>query len=187
MADLDESKFYEQVMAMIRATDDISLKLIGLVPLVSGAGLFSVLFTSNKLEPPIVVLISLFAASLTFGLFRWELRNIQRCIRLTKLSEDLEKQVVENLQISVEHAHDQRMPDKIDKERAEKIIYAVVIFAWLCMPHVTGLGMGASIRVIYSIGAAIITIATVMSLWVKLEPKKDDARRYPMSIFQCEE
>lgn len=84
---LDPAMIYERVRAEIATTDDISFKLIGLVPLVSGAALLGLVFgekvpvlacaVASPSHATAVTIVSLFAAAVTLGPFRWELRNVQ--------------------------------------------------------------------------------------------------------------
>jgi hypothetical protein len=78
MAPLTLEKIYTELRAGIRETDNISFRLLGLVPLVSGAALIGVILKEGTLGP-VVTLLSLFAAGVTLGIFRWELRNTQTC------------------------------------------------------------------------------------------------------------
>src|SRR6266545_1802154 len=76
---------YKEICAHIRATDDISFKLLGLVPITSGAGIGLLVFF-QKGDPvvpaPAVCLLSLLGAAATAAIFAWELRNVQRCVWL---------------------------------------------------------------------------------------------------------
>jgi hypothetical protein len=71
---------YREVCAGIRTTDEISLKLLAAVPLVTGVGI-----TLVVREPSAGVggntraLLSLFAAIVTFAIYRWERKNIATC------------------------------------------------------------------------------------------------------------
>jgi len=75
---------YKEICANIRTTDDISFKLLGIVPFGSGlsAGVLA-LFEKESLTmffwPPIVLALSLLGAVVVFALLRWELRNSQKC------------------------------------------------------------------------------------------------------------
>lgn len=76
---LSADRLYAETCTQIRATDEISFKLMGLVPLVSGAALLT-LFLKESVssdKAALVVVLAMFAAVITLGLFRWELRNIQ--------------------------------------------------------------------------------------------------------------
>src|SRR5215207_5156129 len=93
---LSTDKLYEQLNANIRATDDISFKLLGLVPLISGAALGTLLLKDTRAaaaaSPSLVTLFALFAAAVTLGLFRWELRNVQECGHLIGFAQALARE-----------------------------------------------------------------------------------------------
>ncbi len=88
------AQVYTEVCKDIRETDDISFKLIGLIPLLSGGSILT--FVVGKVVvgegvvhegivqsmTPIVTFLALFAGAVTLALYRWELRNIQTCIWL---------------------------------------------------------------------------------------------------------
>lgn len=96
-SDLERNKFilkiYEEVCTNIRTSDDISFKLLGFVPLISGSG--AAILALNKIWSDIssiaILLISLVAMAVTFGLFKWEIRNVQRCDWLIRQAAELER------------------------------------------------------------------------------------------------
>jgi hypothetical protein len=151
----DAKQLYDQVCANIRATDEISFKLLSLVPLVSGGGITILLSTNTSLARlPLVVFVGVFGALVTFGLFRWELRNIQTCSRLIRLGASLERERFKlpstgqfsgrrNEPAPPLYAGSLRVPaffrQEIGKRAAEKIIYPAVIVAWLLLPVVSAL------------------------------------------------
>jgi hypothetical protein len=124
----------------IRTTDDISFKLLGLVPLVSGAGMLVVLREDSVALSPSMFLISAFGAIVTFGLFRWELRNIQTCNWLVERAKAMEGRVLgDNGQGPFFGRWDAppltpSSPGKWGKTEAEKLIYAATIVVWLGLP-----------------------------------------------------
>src|SRR4029453_16675914 len=73
---------YQQILEQVRAKDDISFKLLSLVPLISGAGI-SILIKTD-IAWGLKCFVSLFGATVTFSIFRWELRNIGWCDWLLK-------------------------------------------------------------------------------------------------------
>jgi hypothetical protein len=138
-------QLYDQVCANIRATDEISFKLLSLVPLVSGGGITVLLSTNTNFSRlPIVVFVGLFGALVTFGLFRWELRNIQTCSRLIRFGASLERECF-SLASTGQFSGRRNEPAPrlfgrpIGKREAEKIIYPTVIGAWLLLPVVAAL------------------------------------------------
>jgi hypothetical protein len=136
----DGKQLYDQVCVNIRTTDDISFKLLGFVPLVSGVGISVLLSTNTGLSSlPVVVFIGLFGAVVTFGLHRWELKNITTCNWLIELGRDLERH-----RFQLTQGQFLRRPDappflgrRIRKREAEQIIYWAAIVAWLLLPVVT--------------------------------------------------
>ena len=95
-ADLEVNKFvvkvYEEICTNIRTSDDISFKLLGFVPLISGSG--AAILTLSEIWADMsslaVLLISIVASIITFGLFKWEMRNVQKCDWLIARAAELE-------------------------------------------------------------------------------------------------
>src|SRR5437773_7735256 len=83
---VDAAKLYAEILTAIRTTDDISFKLLGFVPLVSGVANSGLSFLSAKdvLEPLPVLFLAAIGASMTYYLFRWEQRNVQTCTHFWK-------------------------------------------------------------------------------------------------------
>lgn len=96
-ADLEGNKFvvkvYEEICTNIRTSDDISFKLLGFVPLISGSG--AAILTLGQIwgntSNVAVLLISIVASIVTFGLFKWEMRNVQKCDWLIARAAELER------------------------------------------------------------------------------------------------
>jgi hypothetical protein len=83
---------YAEISASVRTTDDISFKLLGLVPLISGGGIFLLLDASKQPDwSPVTIFIALFGAVVTFAIYRWEVRNIQTCNWLIARGAELEE------------------------------------------------------------------------------------------------
>lgn len=97
VADLELNKFvvkvYEEICTNIRTSDDISFKLLGFVPLISGSG--AAILTLGQIwgdtSSVAVLLISIVASIVTFGLFKWEMRNVQKCDWLIARAAELEQ------------------------------------------------------------------------------------------------
>lgn len=159
---LSVERLYAETCSSIRATDEISFKLMGFVPLVSGAALLS-LFLKESISPekaPLVVALALFAALITLGLFRWELRNIQTCSWHRRRAEALEEALVKTSGAP----RQPKPPLGIGKTEAEKAIYSVTILIWLIMPiALIGLDKLAGLVPIYAAIAVLIAILTAVS------------------------
>lgn len=151
---------YRDLVDNIKVTDDISFKLLGTVPLVSGigSGALSLLETRGGLNDFAVVTLSLVGCAITFGLFRWELRNIQKCnwfiSRAAKIEELMFpggeaqqfKGVASKRHLEAEEMTDistapiwgpRPLRDAWGKTQAEKLIYGAAIVAWLVPVAVT--------------------------------------------------
>jgi len=106
-------------------------------------------------------MLSLFAALVTLGLFRWELRNIQTCSWLRRRAELLENIVVTEAQVPK-----QPLPPRgIGKTEAEKWVYSVTIITWLCIPFMVSqlTLLPWWLLHIYGVSAALIFITTAIS------------------------
>ena len=162
MAELTPEHVYAETCANIRATDEISFKLLGIVPLLSGATLVTFFlkepFAVEK--APLIITLSLFAALITLGLFRWELRNIQTCSWQRRRSEALERSVV----ASAKTPQQPKPPLRIGKTEAEKWIYSITIVAWLLLPTVVPkLYICPRLLALHIAFAACILILTLLS------------------------
>ena len=81
-AKLSLSDLYIQASTNMRATDEISLKLLAAIPFVSGVGISLLVRKSTEAFPAEARFgVSLFAAVVTFAIYRWECRNISNCRR----------------------------------------------------------------------------------------------------------
>src|SRR5258707_8061548 len=134
LASLDAEKIYTELCTDIRETDNSSFRLLGLVPLVSGTALIGLMFQKDSVPPGLILLLSMFAAAITFGLFRWELRNIQTCSWLIKSAYVIERVALESHGMPELFRERPVAPQKIGKTEAEKFIYTVTLLTWLARP-----------------------------------------------------
>jgi len=134
MSDLNSESVYKEICQNIRETDSISFKLLNLVPLGStlGGGLLTILQKNSLLQnsPPSVsaaaiVLLSLAGTIIVFGLYIWELRNIQKCKWLIARAADLEPQG------AVQYKGWEEQTKTWSKTLAESLIYIASMFIWL--------------------------------------------------------
>jgi hypothetical protein len=163
---VEAERIYAESWASIRATDDISFKLMGAVPLLSGASLLT-LFLKERItadRAPLAVLLSLFAAVITLGLFRWELRNIQTCSWMRRRVEALEHAVV----TAAEIPRQPTPPQLVGKTEAEKAIYSLTIMAWLVMPAVA-MDLAARPR-LFGLHLVVAMIVGLLTLLSALQP-----------------
>ena len=172
---LSVDRLYAETCTNIRATDEISFKLMGFVPLVSGAALLT-LFLKESIsseKAPLVVALALFAALVTLGLFRWELRNIQTCSWLRRRAEALEETSVKTSAA----ASQPKPPLGIGKTEAEKAIYSITILVWLIMPlALIGFDKLVGLLPVYVAIAVLIAILTALSAAGSVRVAKTAAR-----------
>jgi hypothetical protein len=167
VATVSPERIYAEVRAGIRETDAISFKLLGLVPLVSGATLIGLVLQTRQLQPGVVVLLALFAAGITLGLFRWELRNVQTCRWLIKYVDALEAQALAANGVGDVLRRRPDSPQWVGKAAAEKLIYTTTITAWLALPIAMDVLPASPFGLVYFVVAGIILLGTVISLFAK--------------------
>lgn len=135
-------KRYAELCTSIRTTDDISFKLLGFVPLVSSAGIVGAgaagTLVENSAWSPAVIFVSLLGALLTFGVYRWELRNIQTSRWLQKRAAAMEKYEfgLSKGQFAGRGPAPEFLGIRMGKTEAETIVYATAIAGWLALPVV---------------------------------------------------
>jgi len=167
MSDPTPDTVYGQTCSDMRATDDISFKLMGIVPLVSGATILTLFLKEHPGDPLPVVGFALFAALVTLGLFRWELRNIQICRWLRDRAEALEKNIVNAAKMPTRPGS----PSGIGKTEAEKWIYSVTIGGWLLVPLAVSRFDRPGLCVTYVCIATAIALLTVFSAFTSVRNK----------------
>ncbi len=123
---------YAEVCQSYHLIDDFRAKLLGFLPLVSGTGiflLFSDTFIKNtNLSSKYLPVIGIFGSVVTLGLLFYELRGIQRCIRLRFVGEKLEESM--HLQGQFKH-WPHSIGRFINEPIAAGIIYSMVLAAWV--------------------------------------------------------
>jgi hypothetical protein len=123
-SNINRENEYTQICADIKATDEISFKLLGLVPLVSGAGILTLFLKNQDVSSPELFLISIFSALITLGIFRWELRNIQICSWLRWRADQL---------VGVTRP---APPGRFGKTEAECLLYSATTVSWVALPWI---------------------------------------------------
>ncbi len=138
MADtkLESTKIaYERICASHDQIADFRAKLLALLPIASGAGLFF-LFSDKKPADELLIhlfAVGIFGALITIGLFFYELRGIQKCRGLIACAKRLEKELVPDLwQYGAfnfrQHA---ALGGFIGATGAALVIYPTVISGWI--------------------------------------------------------
>ena len=138
--------YYKEICSSIRFTDDISFKLLNIVPVLSGIGSTTLLFLEKSqllstYSSSAVIGLSLGGALITIGLFKWELRNIKKCKWYIERAGDFERRLLKlppKKEQTLQFADfDTLEVEKIPaakrswgKTESEKLIYSVAIAFW---------------------------------------------------------
>ena len=121
---------YQEVCNSHRAITDFRGKLLGLLPIASGTGIFLLLDkpikTPDTTFTTLLVAAGIFGAAVTFGLFFYELSGMRECHRLRECGENLESQ----LKLKSHWSRFQNtQPGPIGPPEAGVIVYLAVVAA----------------------------------------------------------
>lgn len=133
---LSLSDLYIQANTNMRATDEISLKLLAAIPFVSGVGISLLVRKPTEAFPAGArLLVSLFAAVVTFAIYRWERRNISTCKHYRSYAADLENKhgvsPTEQKPPQEPPKENRFLSRRWGKTEAEILLYWTVIAGWL--------------------------------------------------------
>jgi hypothetical protein len=149
---------YEQVCEAHKAVEDFKAKLLALLPIASGAGIF--LLLSDRITrdaKPHLVAIGIFGALVTVGLFLYDLRGIHRCDALIECGKELEEELQEGKSRGPFSSPQTPVLKKfVSLTWASLIIYSAVIGAWSYVAYI-GRGFAPG-----GIKALLISGATVL-------------------------
>jgi hypothetical protein len=176
------AKVYEQTCQSIRETDDISFKLIGLIPVLSGGSILTLFGfkIDRSVTNPVILSLAIFAGLTTLALFRWELRNIQTCNWLRARAQQLE----ENVLIAPRLRERPNSPSwfggesgfrntGFGKTEAAKFAYFITVVAWLAFPVFTCGFWGVSPcgKFVYVVAAGLVGLLAGFSVFADAEFK----------------
>ena len=150
---------WREVCAQLRATDDISFKLLGFVPLFTVAAIGAVLLKSDHTLTLGLVLASFVGSLTTLGFWIWERRNIQTCKWLRERASDIERAALGVSHVG-QFARLAKAPRELGKTEGEKVVYGTTIAAWLSAPLLatseTILRAHAALQGLYVLGAVVV-------------------------------
>ena len=75
---------YEEICKTHNGIADFRAKLLALLPIASGAGVFFLFDKLNGSDRKLLIAVGLFGAAVTFGLLMYELRGIEDCTVLRR-------------------------------------------------------------------------------------------------------
>jgi len=144
----DLRRVYQEVCTSYHAIDDFRAKLLGLLPLVSGTGIFFLLngtftdATKRAFAGMFLVPLGLFGFVVTIGLFFYELRGIQKCNGLIAVGKKIEAMLDINGNGQFTQRED-AVAGFIGKTLAARVIYPAVLAAWIFVALVSIWPQGA--------------------------------------------
>lgn len=130
-----ELRVYDQLCQSYRAIDDFRAKLLGLLPLATGAGIWTFLDKFEEVQPispegkSILIASAVFGALITLGLFAYEIYGIKKCGALITAG-----RLTENLALQIENGQFKSRPQSVahivNEPFAAGIVYPAVLAAW---------------------------------------------------------
>ena len=85
---------YEEISRAHESVASFRAKLLALLPLASGTGLLAILSIDQAKQSQHLLAIGIFGAFVTFALYMYEMRGIQRCGILRKRGQRLEEELI---------------------------------------------------------------------------------------------
>jgi hypothetical protein len=170
---------YQEACKNHGAIADFRGKLLGLLPVASGSGVFILLGTLNN--QTVLAPIGLFGVAVTLGLFVYELRGIEDCTMLRRRAAEIELGLGIPKQESVFHNWKRGKLGLLDEIGASWIVYSAVLLSWA---YLAGVGAQArwdplpqplpwpwALPIIYLV-ILVLALGPGRNLWPYGEPKK---------------
>ena len=181
---------YSELCTSYRAIDDFRTKLLGFLPLATGAGLFLLVTDKDKIGFARQFLrpIGFFGFVITLGLFSYELYGIKKCGRLIRVGKLLEK-----TELDIDGQFEWRpreVAGLINEPFAAGIIYPVVLAAWMFLALVST--WPRTVEPLYDPQCALFwavvvfifgfLLSILFNLWLKMEGRLEDEELKDYSI-----
>jgi hypothetical protein len=160
---------YQQVCEGYRAIDEMRTKLLGLLPLATGAGILVLSGRGSTGPPPALsAAIGSFGILATLGLFSYELHSMKKCGALIDAGRKMEKRLNINGQFI---RRPQEVAGFIDEPFAASLIYPASLAGWTFFAL-----LGVPARWVAFTAAAVVFVAWFgCSLWL-IRAIEHDAR-----------
>jgi hypothetical protein len=157
---------YEEICRSHLAITEFRGKLLGLLPLATGVGIFLLLDNkATKTRPALLAAAGVFGVFVTVGLFFYEIRGVQECHLLRERGAKLEGKLMIPVGCSRFRGY---MPGFVGPIGAGPIVYFAVIAGWLfVIVHAftrskTGwqIGIGSAIFAVYLVALCVTFLIT---------------------------
>jgi hypothetical protein len=187
---------YDKVATQHDRIDDFRAKLLALLPIATGIGLFALVKDAPTRDVGFFLAIGIFGAISSVGLFVHELRGITECYMLIELGAALEEKLTQKKQkkMKLPGAFSGRsswgfawyvMPNGtakknktiVNRETAALIIYPTVIAAWVFVAGWPYLGL------VWSLALSFLALAVaVWSSWTSLKLAAEEVLKYKQRL-----
>ena len=147
---------YQELCKSYQSIVDFRAKLLGFLPLASGASLFAMLGNGKDPVPYYAWVIGLFGFAITLGLFFYELRGLQRAAALERTGRQLEAELgLGNGQFGIQPTA--QLHGFVDARGAAWVIYPSVLAAWAYLAVLQPLGVWLAVvfGIIVAIGVGV--------------------------------
>jgi hypothetical protein len=140
----DIKTIYDEVCRRHDGIADFRAKLLTLLPIASGAGIFLLVAkdaTATAVLPHLLP-IGFFGVLVTVGLFLYELRGIQKCNALIRAGKKLEERLLPELRHFGAFNSNPRavLHGAVGATGAALVIYPAVVAAWVYVAGIGGVG-----------------------------------------------
>jgi hypothetical protein len=160
---------YQEVCKSYQSIADTRLRLLGFLPLSSGAGIYVVLGDGGSSIPPFAWVAGLFGFLVTLGLFFYELRGLQRSDVLEGSGRELETSL--GLDNGTFGSQPSASPGGFVNQRtAAWVIYTTVMGAWIYLALIRNLG-----SLWAALGGAVVAI--LVAVWLAQQQRGGADRR----------
>jgi hypothetical protein len=148
---------YTELCKSYQAIADFRAKLLGFLPLASGAGVFALLGNGNDPVPYYAWVAGLFGFAITLGLFFYELRGLQRSAALERTGKQLEASLGIGATGQFSAQPSASLHGFVDARGAAWVIYPSVLAAWAYVAGLQRLGVlwATVVGILIAIGVGI--------------------------------
>ena len=171
---------YNELCTSYRAIDDFRTKLLGFLPLATGAGIFFLVTDKAKIDfvQSYFGPIGVFGFAITLGLFFYEFYGIKKCTHLIWAGRTLEEQL--NIPAGQFTTRPGGVADFINEPFAAGVIYPAVLAAWTFIALAFSTSRVAAERLAISVFFVGLGVLFFYNRNLKLEGD----RRFPPSPAQ---
>lgn len=149
---------YQELCKSYQAIVDFRAKLLGFLPLASGASFFALLGQGKDPVPYYAWVAGFFGFAITLGLFFYELRGLQRASALEQTGRELEAALgLTNGQFGTEPSG--RLHGFVDARGAAWLIYPAVLAGWAYMAGLQHLG-------VFWAAVVGVAVAVAVGMWL---------------------